>query len=422
MKRTVALVVVAGGPAVAGDRPAQVSCGRGRPTSSCRRRVLRDAGAAAVRIEQVRAGVVIRGQVATTMIEVRLRNPSPGPAGGRAADARARRGGGPRVLLRRAEPASPRRGSCRATRPARPMIGSSRRRATRPCWSSPATTWSAPASSRSRPAATQAVRLTYEHLLTADGDRIDYVLPRSESVEYRVPWKVSVRIDAAGPIAAVYSPSHQVRTSRPSADVALVELEAEAATDPGPFRLSYLRERERGLRLAVRVSRPSPRRRILPAPGRLAPRAEGRGRGDPPRGDAGHRPLGQHARREARPGPRGRPAGDRRASTTARRSTSSSTTRASTRSPRPVRKSRETEREAAEFLDEMTARGGTNIHDALLEALRPAAGRGDLADRPVHDRRPGHGRARPPSRRSATWPASTTRTASGSSASASAWT
>ena len=46
--------------------------------------------------------------------------------------------------------------------------------------------------------------------------------------------------------------------------------------------------------------------------------------------------------------------------------------------PRPVRKSRETEREARKFLDEMTARGGTNIHDALLEALRPAPAEGTL--------------------------------------------
>ena len=32
----------------------------------------------AVRIEQVRAGVVIRGQVATTTVEIQLRNPGPG--------------------------------------------------------------------------------------------------------------------------------------------------------------------------------------------------------------------------------------------------------------------------------------------------------------------------------------------------------
>ena len=50
------------------------------------------------------------------------------------------------------------------------------------------------------------------------------------------------------------------------------------------------------------------------------------------------------------------------------------------------------------------------------------AGRGDLADRAVHDRRPGHGR---PDRRVGDprpGPSSTTRTASGSSASASGWT
>ena len=42
------------------------------------------------------------------------------------------------------------------------------------------------------PAGTQAVRLTYEHLVTATGERVDYVLPRSESVEYAVPWKIAV--------------------------------------------------------------------------------------------------------------------------------------------------------------------------------------------------------------------------------------
>ena len=37
---------------------------------------------------------------------------------------------------------------------------------------------------------------------------------------------------------------------------------------------------------------------------------------------------------------------------------------------RPVRKSRATIKDAEKFLEGMTARGGTNIHDALLEALR----------------------------------------------------
>ena len=94
------------------------------------------------------------------------------------------------------------------------------------------------------PGGTQAVRLTYEHLLTANGDRVDYVLPRSESVEYNVPWKIAVKITSATPIAAVYSPSHRLRTARPEADRGGRRARAEApATEPGPFRLSFLRER-----------------------------------------------------------------------------------------------------------------------------------------------------------------------------------
>ena len=45
---------------------------------------------------------------------------------------------------------------------------------------------------------------------------------------------------------------------------------------------------------------------------------------------------------------------------------------------RPVRKSRATIKDATEFLEGMTARGGTNIHDALLEALRQPPAEGTL--------------------------------------------
>ena len=45
------------------------------------------------------------------------------------------------------------------------------------------------------------------------------------------------------PIAAIYSPSHRLRTSRPKPTVANVELAGDAGTDPGPFRLSFLVER-----------------------------------------------------------------------------------------------------------------------------------------------------------------------------------
>ncbi len=89
---------------------------------------------------------------------------------------------------------------------------------------------------------TQKVRITYENLLPADGDRIDYVLPRSESLEYTVPWKVAVRIRAKRPISTVYSPSHEVTTERPTENSATVAMAESSAGEPGPFRLSYLIE------------------------------------------------------------------------------------------------------------------------------------------------------------------------------------
>jgi len=90
---------------------------------------------------------------------------------------------------------------------------------------------------------TQKVRLIYEELLSADGDRIDYVLPRSESIDYYVPWKVSVTIRSKRPISTAYSPSHKLTTTRSAANILAVRIADDATTEPGPFRLSYLLER-----------------------------------------------------------------------------------------------------------------------------------------------------------------------------------
>ena len=90
---------------------------------------------------------------------------------------------------------------------------------------------------------TQRVRLIYEHVLPADGNRIDYVLPRSESFEATAtPWKISVKVQSKSAISAVYSPSHQIAVERPANEQALVRVAGETKLDPGPFRLSYLVE------------------------------------------------------------------------------------------------------------------------------------------------------------------------------------
>jgi len=92
------------------------------------------------------------------------------------------------------------------------------------------------------PNGTQKVRLTYEHLLSADGKRIDYELPRSESLEYNVPWSISVQIKSKRAISTVYSPSHPVTQRRLADGILSVRVPEWAATEPGPFRLSYLLE------------------------------------------------------------------------------------------------------------------------------------------------------------------------------------
>jgi len=87
----------------------------------------------------------------------------------------------------------------------------------------------------------QRVRIVYEHVLKADGNRIDYVLPRSESFEASaIPWSISLRISSSAPISGVYSPSHQVSIEHTGNQQALVRTTGNQQIEPGPFRLSYL--------------------------------------------------------------------------------------------------------------------------------------------------------------------------------------
>lgn len=86
---------------------------------------------------------------------------------------------------------------------------------------------------------TQKVRVTYEQLLEADGARLDYVLPRSEAVEYAVPWKLTMRVKSTARIASIYSPSHEIAAKQPNGNEASVSCETK---DPGAFRVSMLKE------------------------------------------------------------------------------------------------------------------------------------------------------------------------------------
>jgi Ca-activated chloride channel family protein len=86
----------------------------------------------------------------------------------------------------------------------------------------------------------QKIRLVYEHLCSADGDRFDYVLPRSEAIDYSIPWQVQLEMKTQRTIATIYSPSHHidVRVSE-SGHIARATLQPQA-NQPGSFRLSVL--------------------------------------------------------------------------------------------------------------------------------------------------------------------------------------
>lgn len=87
----------------------------------------------------------------------------------------------------------------------------------------------------------QRVRIVYEHVLKADGNRIDYVLPRSESFEASaIPWSISLKISSSTPISGVYSPSHQVSVEHSGNQQATVRTAGNQQLEPGAFRLSYL--------------------------------------------------------------------------------------------------------------------------------------------------------------------------------------
>lgn len=96
------------------------------------------------------------------------------------------------------------------------------------------------------PGKTQHLKLTYEGVLLADGQRIDYWLPRSEALaNTEVTWTINVTLNSTRPITTVYSPSHEVTTTRDGPGKMSVRAVNMSQSDRGAFRLSYLLEPEK---------------------------------------------------------------------------------------------------------------------------------------------------------------------------------
>jgi len=85
---------------------------------------------------------------------------------------------------------------------------------------------------------TQRLQISWESLLETTGDRMDLVLPRSE-LPGSPPWSIEVRV-LGDDVAAVYSPSHEVVTERLAGAKPIVRVTSRPST-PGPFRLSIVR-------------------------------------------------------------------------------------------------------------------------------------------------------------------------------------
>jgi Ca-activated chloride channel family protein len=227
---------------------------------------------------------------------------------------------------------------------------------------------------------TQKVLLTYEHLLPADGRRIDYVLPRSESLDYNIPWQVSVKVQAKKPISTVYSPSHRLVTVRSSPTVVSAQIAADAAREPGAFRLSYLLEDD-GVSASL-FAYPDAKTGggyFLLLAG--LPAATPKTPDGPPikrevtlvidRSGSMNGEKIEQVREAALQVLAGLDDGEAFNLIVYNETIEPFATK-------PVIKNAETTANARAFIKALTARGGTNIHDALTEALRPRPTRGML--------------------------------------------
>lgn len=86
------------------------------------------------------------------------------------------------------------------------------------------------------------VRLVYEELLPVDGDRVDYVLPRTQAIRAEAPpWKISLSWQEQAGIRTLYSPSHPLVTTRTSGKQ--VSFTLDGRINPGPLRVSILKRR-----------------------------------------------------------------------------------------------------------------------------------------------------------------------------------
>ena len=229
------------------------------------------------------------------------------------------------------------------------------------------------------PGGTQRVHVTYEHLLGAEGNRIDYALLRSESLEQTAPWKIAVRIQSKRPISTVYSPTHEILQKRKTKNHFTVSVVDKATRKPGPFLLSYLTERSDRVTASL-FAYPAPEigggyfLLLAGLPATSADARKGLKREVTLVLDRSGSMAGEkmdQARAAALQVVEGLADGEGF-------NIIDYSTNVASFATKPVVKGEKTTKEARAYLASLRPGGGTNIHDALVEALRPEPIEGTL--------------------------------------------
>jgi Ca-activated chloride channel family protein len=100
----------------------------------------------------------------------------------------------------------------------------------------------------------QRMRISYEQVLKADGQRVDYVLPRSDALARSgVEWSATISFKSSRPISTVYSPSHNLALERRGPGDLTAKVTGAMGSTVGSLRLSYLTDPARGEGLATTV-------------------------------------------------------------------------------------------------------------------------------------------------------------------------
>lgn len=232
---------------------------------------------------------------------------------------------------------------------------------------------------------TQSVRIVYEQVLSADAGRLDYVLPRSESLGASgATWTMKGTIKHARGVASVYSPSHDL-SSEIKNGVATFSVSDASARAGGALRLSVMAAPAEAGSIAASVfAYPDPTlgensgyfMLIMSPPGSAS-----RGAGETAlkrdltividRSGSMRGEKMQQAKDAAVNILQGLEDGESFSIIDYSDSLASF-------APSPTKMNAKTRGEGIAYVKSLEANGGTNIHDAVLEALRPAPAEGSL--------------------------------------------